>query len=123
MGSITVTWPEVENEHGAAMLWFASWLKGDDGSEGKGFYSGRGGDRQSYPGPPDATGLRIRRWPNEGLDAEYVDVIPLGDVHRVAPALDSGALDPGSLDFDAPQRFSRLELVTAQNQPAIPVER
>ena len=105
MQSITVAWPHEENEHGAPMLWFGSWLRGDDGSEGLGFYSGRGGDKTSYAVPPDATGLRIRRWPNEGLDAEYVDVVPLSEVHEVAAA---------ALDFDSPQRFSRLQLIFSQ---------
>src|SRR5262249_14564287 len=71
MPSITVTWPVVENEHGWDMLWFGAWLVGNDGSEGPWFYNGRGGESSSYDVPPVATGVRFRRWPNEGLDAEY----------------------------------------------------
>ena len=81
------------------MLWFGSWLSGDDGAEGAWFYSGHGGDVASYAIPAQATGLRIRRWPNEGLDAEYADILSLDSVRNVAPA---------TLDFDAPQPFSHL---------------
>ena len=49
--------------------------------------------------PDGATGLRIRRWPNEGLDAEYADIVPLAEVREVSA---------DALDFDAPQQFSRL---------------
>ena len=45
--------------------------------------------------------MRIRRWPNEGLDAEYVDVLDLLETREVRPE---------RLDFDAPQPFSRLRL-------------
>jgi hypothetical protein len=81
------------------MLWFGSWLSGQDGSEGAWFYSGHGGGAESYPVPPQAIGLRIRRWPNEGLDAEYADILALDSVRDIAPS---------SLDFDAPQPFSYL---------------
>ncbi len=83
------------------MLWFGSWLSGSDGSEGAWFYSGHGGDAASYAVPSQAIGLRIRRWPNEGLDAEYVDVLDLSAARD---------LRPERLDFDAPQPFSRLHL-------------
>ena len=99
MASITVTWPRETNEHGRPMLWFGSWLSGQDGSEGAWFYSGHGGGAESYPVPPQAIGLRIRRWPNEGLDAEYADILALDSVRDIAPS---------SLDFDAPQPFSYL---------------
>ena len=59
MHSITVAWPDEENEHGAPMLWFGSWLRGNDGSEGRGFYSGRGGDKTNLTVPPDATCRRM----------------------------------------------------------------
>jgi hypothetical protein len=49
--------------------------------------------------PADATGLRVRRWPNEGLDAEYVDILKLEGL---------GELSPESLDYDAPQPYSHL---------------
>jgi hypothetical protein len=99
MASIRVNWPRESNEHGRPMLWFGSWLSGDTGAEGAWFYSGRGGDAGEYPVPPQATGLRVRRWPNEGLDAEYADVLPLDG--RTAVAIEE-------LDFDAPQPFSHL---------------
>lgn len=81
------------------MLWFGSWLTGGEGVEGEWFYSGRGGERASYTVPGRATGLRVRKWPNEGLDAEYADVLAFDGLGEVAPA---------SLDFDTRQRFSRL---------------
>ena len=81
------------------MLWFGSWLVGSIGEEGSWFYSGRGDSSDRYPVPDFATGLRIRRWPNEGLDAEYVDLVP-------APV--GAELEPAQLDFDARQGFSLL---------------
>lgn len=99
MGAITVAWPELQNEHGGRLLWFGSWLVGDDGSEGAWFYTGRGGERASYTLPPEATGVRVRRWLNEGLEPEYADVSSLGTVL---------SLHPERLDFDVRQRFSRL---------------
>jgi hypothetical protein len=100
MSEIVIAWPVAENEHGERMLWFGSWLVGSAGAEGPGFYSGRGGTRGQYPPPPTATGVRIRRWPNEGFDAEYVDVLGVDTVEELQPA---------ALDFDRPQPFSRLE--------------
>lgn len=82
------------------MLWFGSWLRGDEGVEGGWFYSGRGGEYAEYPIPANATGVRIRRWPNEGLDAEYADVLAVDCLAELSPA---------ALDFDAPQHFSRLD--------------
>ena len=99
MASITVSLPDALNEHGRPMLWFASWLSGHEGAEGQWFYSGRGGESASFPVPDGATGLRIRRWPNEGLDAEYADIVALAEVREVSAE---------ALDFDAPQQFSRL---------------
>jgi hypothetical protein len=98
---LAIVWPNAHNEHGGRMLWYGSWLVALDGGEGDGFYSGRGGERQRYTVPAEAIGLRIRRWPNEGFDAEYVDVLDLNGV---------GELSPDALDFDQPQPFSRLEL-------------
>lgn len=91
------------------MLWFGSWLNSAHGDEGAWFYSGRGAAVESYPVPPGATGLRIRRWPNEGLDAEYADISPLGTLDR---------LDIQQLDFDAPQPFSRLPQFISRPQEA-----
>lgn len=111
MGQIAVSWPDELNEHGRPMLWFGSWLSGHAGGEGTWFYSGRGGCAEKYDVPAGATGLRIRRWPNEGLDAEYADVTALDRLSQ---------LDIRLLDFDAPQPFSRLSLFTStpQESPA-----
>jgi hypothetical protein len=91
------------------MLWFGSWLSGDDGSEGDWYYSGRGGEFGRYDVPGNATGVRIRRWPNEGLDAEYVDVLSFRGETIAADAL----------DFDAPQHYSRLNLVLSRTHPEV----
>lgn len=99
MGEITVAWPALENEHGGRLLWFGSWLVSDDGSEGPWFYTGRGGEYGSYHPPPEATGLRVRRWLNEGLEPEYADVLSLSAI---------STLSPERLDFDVRQEFSRL---------------
>ena len=75
-------------------------MVGDHGEEGAWFYNGRGGERSEVATPPDATGIRIYRWINEGLDPEYVDLdLPGGEEIRT-----------GDLDFDQPKRFSRLFL-------------
>ncbi len=97
---VEIAWPALPNEHGGRMLWFGSWLVGHEGAEAAWFYSGRGGERGCYTVPPDATGLRIRRWPNEGFDAEYADVLDLSACRELKPA---------DLDFDRRQRFSLLE--------------
>lgn len=99
MERITVDWARVPNEHGDPMLWFGSWLVGADGVEGSWFYSGRGGTLDSYDVPEGTTGVRIRRWPNEGFDAEYADILDL------SPGLSISAEE---LDFDSRQEFSRL---------------
>ncbi len=97
---VAIAWPALPNEHGGRMLWFGSWLVGHEGAEAAWFYSGRGGERGCYPVPPEATGLRIRRWPNEGFDAEYADVLDLSACRELQPA---------DLDFDRRQPFSLLE--------------
>jgi hypothetical protein len=99
MAEITIEWPAELNEHGRELLWFGSWLVGDDGTEGAAFYSGRGGAREAYPVPPAASGLRIRKWPNEGFDPEYADVLSFDGVFE---------LRADSLDFDVRQKFSML---------------
>jgi hypothetical protein len=81
------------------MLWFGSWLVGDCGSEGGWFYSGRGGEDGVYAVPSDVTGVRIRRWPSDGLDPEYCDLPP--PERDIELALEA-------LDFDTRQRFSLL---------------
>jgi hypothetical protein len=99
MPELAVMWPVEQNEHGERMLWAGSWLVDRDGEEGEAIYSGWGGARATYAVPATATGLRIRRWPNEGLEPEYADVLDLSGMQE---------LRPEDLDFDAPQPFSRL---------------
>ena len=101
MAEVAIRWPVDTNEHGDRMLWAGSWLGGGDGEEGPVIYSGRGGEHGCYTIPDTATGVRIRRWPNEGLDAEYADVLDLNG---------TGEVRPDRLDFDAPQPYSRLRL-------------
>jgi len=81
------------------MIWFASWLVDDDGGEGGWVHSARGAARLEVSVPSDATGLRVRRWPSDGFDAEYADLTDLGSVNHI---------DAGALDFDVRQRFSLL---------------
>jgi hypothetical protein len=98
MPELAIRWPVEQNEHGGRMLWAAAWLVGHTGEEGGAIYSGRGGEVARYAVPSTASGVRIRRWPNEGLEPEYVDVFDLN----------GGELHPERLDFDQPQPFSRL---------------
>ncbi len=98
--ALTLHWPELMNEEGFGLLWFASWIvDADEGVEGEWFYSGRGGETQIAPIPSEAIGVRIRRWPSEGLEAEYVDVL-LAD--------DPGEVWAEQLDFDRKQPFARI---------------
>jgi hypothetical protein len=99
VAELAVDWPVEQNEHGGRMLWAGAWLVGGRGEEGEAIYSGRGGERGRYAVPTVATGVRIRRWPNEGLEPEYVDVLDLAQ---------AGELRPEALDFERPQPFSRL---------------
>jgi hypothetical protein len=105
MPELGVTWPVEQNEHGDQMLWAGAWLVGGVGEEGEAIYSGRGGERSRHPIPAGATGMRIRRWPNEGLEPEYVDVLDLTLVED---------LRPEQLDFERPQPFSRLPATEEQ---------
>ena len=95
---LEIDWPDLSNEHGAPMLWFGAWLVGDQGVEGDWFHSGRGGARTEHAVPPEATGVRLRRWPNEGLAPEYADLIPV-------PA---GQVDTADVLFEREQPFSLL---------------
>jgi hypothetical protein len=96
---LVLTLPDELNEHGERMLWYGSWLVSADGVEGDGFYSGRGGETGRYVMPTTAVGLRVRRWPNEGLEPEYADVLDLTRMRELAAS---------DLDFDVTQPFSRL---------------
>ena len=80
------------------MLWFGSWLTGSNGEESSWFYSGRGNETGRYPVPEDASGFRVRQWPSEGIDAEYVDV-PFDGVNEYWAS---------QLNFDVKQPNSRL---------------
>ena len=97
--AFTVHWPELENEHGYGLLWLGSWIIDDEGAEGDWFYSGRGGSTQTEAIPDDAIGVRIRRWPSEGLEAEYVDVLLSDHVTEVWAQ---------QLNFDVKQPFARI---------------
>ena len=99
MHEIMIEWPAEANEQGRPMRWFGSWLVGGQGGEGRWFYSGTGGGAESYVVPVEATGVRIRRWPSDGLDAEYADIL------NVPPAMRVSA---DALDFDVRQPFSLL---------------
>ena len=99
---LTVHWERRANEHGDPLLWFGSWLLVDGDSEGDWFYSGRGGETTTHPVPPAAAGARIRCWPSEALEAEYVDIALNVD----GAAL--GELHTARLTFDAKQPHSHL---------------
>jgi hypothetical protein len=99
MPGLTVTFPFVLNEQERPMIWFAAWLVGHEGVEGDWIHSARGAAEVTVGVPPEATGLRIRKWPNDGFEAEYVDLLDLTGVTHV---------DAGALDFDVRQTYSRL---------------
>ena len=95
---LTVEWPSISNEHGDAMLWLGAWLIGDKGAEGEWFHSGRGGAQPRRDVPAAATGIRLRRWPNEGLAPEYAALIPITALQVNAAAV----------SFEREQPFSML---------------
>jgi hypothetical protein len=98
---VEVHWAAGTNEQGRPMLWFGSWLEGENGREGGWFFSGAGGEVTEHVPPGEATGVRVRRWPSDGLDPEYAD-LPLAGL-RVLKTRD--------LDFDAPGK--RRDWLTA----------
>ena len=108
MTEINISFPYVLNEQGRPMIWFGSWLVGDDGVEGAWFHSDRGGAEVRVSAPADATGLRIRRWPNDGFDAEYADILDLAGMADV---------DAGALEYDRRQRFSLLHEEFSDENP------
>lgn len=99
--TVRIRWHDSMSDFGQAMPWFGSWLVGDGAVEGSWFHSGRGGGETAHTPPSDAVGVRLRFWPSEGLDPEYVDV-PLSS--------DGGELviDTAELEFDRPGPHSRL---------------
>lgn len=102
---LTINWPDLANERGRPMLWLATWLIGAGGEEGDWFHSGRGAAVSHQMVPPDATGIRVRRWPAEGLAPEYADLVPVP----------RGTVDAGSFPFQRRQSFSRLVLEPEQS--------
>lgn len=84
------------------MLWLGSWLVGDSGVEGSWFYSGRGGGTSEIAPPEEASGIRLRRWPSDGLTPEYIDI-----------GLELDNVATAELDFDRRQPHSRLSFVPA----------
>ncbi len=95
---LIVHWPDTLNEKGAAMLWLGAWLVGAEGVEGDWFHSDRGAGVTNHEIPSDATGIRVRRWPAEGLSPEYVDITPI----------ESLTIDAAALPFEREQPFSLL---------------
>jgi hypothetical protein len=97
---LSVGWSREINEQGGAMLLFGSWLVDDEGTEGDWFYSGRGDCEETYEIPSNVIGVRIRRWPSEGLDPEYADInFAEGAIAQITT---------DALDFDTKQNRSRL---------------
>ena len=81
------------------MLWFGSWLIGQAGEEGGWFHSARGAGAGVFDVPAEATGIRIRKWPNDGFEAEYADVLEISGL---------GVISAGELDFDIRKQYSSL---------------
>ena len=108
MTDINISFPYVLNEQGRPMIWFGSWLVDDDGAEGNWFHSDRGSAEVRVSIPADAIGLRIRRWPNDGFDAEYADILDLAG---------RADIDAGALDYDRRQRFSLLSEEFSDENP------
>ena len=98
--SLRIVWHEQTSDFGEPMPWFGSWLVGDGGIEGNWFHSGRGAAETTHEPPDGAVGVRLRLWPSEGLDPEYIDL----------PLPESGVIETISLDFDHPGPHSRLDL-------------
>ncbi len=96
---VRIRWHLAESDFGLPMPWFGAWLVGDGGEEGDWFHSGRGAAETACEAPAEATGVRLRFWPSEGLTPEYVD-LPLGD--------GDCEIDTAELDFGRPGPHSRL---------------
>lgn len=98
---VRIHWHGAVSDFGQPMPWFGSWLIGADGIEGDWFHSERGEAATEHDVPAGATGVRLRFWPSEGLDPEYVDVaLPAG--------VEAHAIDTAALDLDRPGPHSRL---------------
>ena len=107
---LTVHWQKRTNELGDPTLWFGSWLlapaenESTADTEGDWFYSGHGGEITAHPIPADAAGVRIRCWPSEALEAEYVDLPFASDIGTLYE------LHTTHLTFDTTQPHSHLPL-------------
>ncbi len=99
ISTLRIVWHERTSDFNQPMPWFGSWLIGDGESEGDWFHSGRGADETVHAVPADAIGVRLRFWPSEGLDPEYIDL----------PLSPSGLIKTISLDYDHPGPHSRLK--------------
>ena len=99
--TVRIRWHGATSDFGLSMTWFGSWLIGAEGVEGDWFHSGRGAAETEHQAPPGATSVRLRFWPSEGLDPEYVDV-PL------AADAETQLIDTAALDLDRPGPHSRL---------------
>lgn len=101
MPELRIVWHEQTSDFGQPMPWFGSWLVGDGETEGDWFHSGRGAAETAHAPPDEAVGVRLRYWPSEGLDPEYIDL----------PLPDTGLIETIALDYDHPGPHSRLDLV------------
>lgn len=98
---LRIRWHEATSDFGLAMAWFGSWLIGADGQEGEWFHSARGAAETEHAAPPGATGVRLRFWPSEGLDPEYIDV-------SLPAQASAHTIDTAVLNFNRPGPHSRL---------------
>ncbi len=96
--SLRIVWHAQTSDFGEPMAWFGSWLLGAGETEGGWFHSGRGAAETSHAPPTGAVGVRLRFWPSEGLDPEYIDL----------PLPPSGLIETAALDYDQPGPHSRL---------------
>ena len=103
MNTLRIIWHAQTSDFGQPMMWFGSWLFGDGASEGDWFHSARGAAETEHAIPDRALAVRLRFWPSEGLDPEYIDL----------PVPESGVIETSALDYDRPGPHSRLELTTA----------
>lgn len=99
--TVRIRWHGATSDFGLSMPWFGSWLIGAEGVEGDWFHSGRGAAETEHNVPPGATGVRLRFWPSEGLDPEYVDVPLPRDA-------ETHVIETAALDLDRPGPHSRL---------------
>ena len=104
--ALRIRWAGEISDFGRPMPWFGAWLVEDGAREGDWFHSGRGAAETVHQLPVEAVGVRLRFWPSEGLDPEYVDV-PL---ERIGERNGDLWLDTAELNYDAPGPHSRLVL-------------